>query len=234
MNRTTTRTHDAREIGRHARIALWLAIVSLLPAVARADGPVLLARESRSPLVISIFTSGAVTAGTRTQVAVLVQRGETNEVLLEATVNLTFTPPGGRWPSPQPIACGDCDRTLAPAANDANAAQGESAPQRATRDQGVNQLLATAAVVFPFAGEWQLRASIEQGGDETSMTSTLVVGEAPRRLAGLWPELLLPWIAIALFVANQVLRRRQLGRSATDPRLPPSSSRAASGSRHSS
>ena len=120
----------------------------------------------------------------------MVQRA--GEVVLDAEVNLSLVPPAGVKTLSDKVQCGSHSRQLT------------SIP--ATHAQAANKLLYGATVILPAAGEWQLRASVRQGGEVANVTCSLPVGTSARRLAGLWPYLTLPLFIIALFALNLRLR----------------------------
>jgi hypothetical protein len=115
----------------------------------------------------------------------MVQRRDTCEVRIDADVELAFVPPSG-----------------------ARIQSAEPPSVAATRARSANKLLYGASVVFPSIGDWQVRASVRQGGENALITCLLPVGMPPRRLVDLWPYLALPPFVIALFVMNQWLCRR--------------------------
>jgi hypothetical protein len=186
-------------------LAASLAI-ALLPALARADGGVVLTRETRGSLVITIFAPPEVLAATETELGVLVQSRDSGEVVLDAAVELTLTPPeSGHWLSPEELGCASC-RTM-----DAAIAPGQPFSLPAPRARGTNQLLHAASVALPATGTWQLVARVDHPEAQASVACTLPVVAPRSRLAALWPYLALPLVAIALFGVNQWLRDRREG-----------------------
>jgi hypothetical protein len=184
MNRITKLLRTGRESTATFGMAIMVAII-LCPSVAKADGGVVRAAVTQGPFVIAIFTPPEISRDLPTEVNVMVQRRDTGEVRIDADVELAFVPPSGaRIQSTEPSSVA------------------------ATRARFANKLLYGASVVFPSIGDWQVRASVRQGGENALITCLLPVGMPPRRLAGLWPYLALPPFVITLFVMNQWLRRR--------------------------
>jgi hypothetical protein len=141
-------------------------------------------RETQGPFTISIFTPPEISRDLPAEVAVMVQKSDTGEVMMDAEVDLSFTPPAGAT------------------------TQSDEPSIRTTRANSANKLLYATSIVFPSIGDWHVRASVRQGGENAAVTCALPVGIPPHRLALLWPYLALPPFIIALFVMNQWLRRR--------------------------
>ena len=185
-------------------LALGLALI-LSPLGVRADGLVVRTKQTQGPFVVTIFTAPEVSRDLPTEVTLMIQRRDSGEVVMDATVDLGFVPPAGAKLSPNDVLCGPTRNLPSP---EPTGAPGEPASIRAPRAQAANKLFYGMSVVFRAAGNWQLRAAIRQGGDEASVTFTLPVGMPPHRLRGLWPYLALPPAVIVLFAMNQWLRRR--------------------------
>jgi hypothetical protein len=74
----------------------------------------------------------------------------------------------------------------------------------ATHDAATNKLL-YATWIDVAAGEWALRVVVERGDESSRIDLPLSVVPASIRLAGYWPHLLLPPLAIVVFVLHQTL-----------------------------
>jgi len=184
MNRITKLLKTARENAAVLSLTIVLAMI-FCPSVVKADGGVVRATETQGPFIITIFTPPEISRDLPAEVAVMVQRRATGEVMMDAAVDLSFIPPAGATIQSNGLSA-----------------------IRATRDRSANKLLYGSSAVFPSVGDWQMRASVRQGGENASVSCLLPVGMPARRLAGLWPCLALPPFVIALFVMNQWLRRR--------------------------
>lgn len=175
-------------------------LTMLLPAVALADGGVVRARQTQGKFIVTIFTPPESSTAGPTEVTVMVQRSDTEEVVMDAAVDLSFLPPAGASIQPDKEPCGGPGMINLPA--------GPAPSVRATRAQAANKLLYGASVVLPAVGDWQLRALVREGNDQVTITCNIPIGAPARRIAVLWPVLALPPLAIALFAINQWIRTR--------------------------
>jgi len=162
-----------------------LAALLLAPITASADGGVVRARQVSGPFIISIFTASDPLRASAIDVSVLVQDGKSGEAILDATVDLTL----------QPL---DSDNPRFGA--------------RATHEQATNKLLQAAVLHVPAVGRWGLRAVARRGPEEATVVTGLQVAPPARRLAAIWPYLLLPPFVIAVFALHQALRQKALHR----------------------
>jgi hypothetical protein len=202
VNGTTKSSRSGRECAApFSFFAITLAMI-FAPLVAHADSGVVRAKETRGPFVITIFSPAELTRALPADVTVMIQRRETGEVVTDAEVDLRFVPPAGANLSPnEPICCPANNPLWLPP-------PGQAASFRAMRARNGNKFLYGASIVLRAVGDWQLHATIRQGGEEGSLTCTLPVTAPPPWLARLWPCLALPPVVIALFALNQWLRRR--------------------------
>jgi hypothetical protein len=170
---------------RGVSFALLVALM-LVPIVASADGGVMRVREPSGPFLISIFTASDPLRAGPLDLSVLVQDRGSGETVLDATVDLALQLPDG-----------------------------DSTPLlvRATHDRATNKLLQAAMVTLPTAGRWRLRVEVQQGPDEGTATTDLKIAPTRPRLAAIWPYLLLPPFAIAVFALHQALRQSALHRA---------------------
>jgi hypothetical protein len=165
-----------------------LAVVMLAPITARADGGVLRLRQASGPFLISIFTASDPLRAGPLDLSVLVQDRSSGENILDASVDLALQPLDSDSP---PLLA------------------------RATHEQATNKLLDAAIVKIPAPGRWGLRIDVRRGPDEATATTELQVAPPPPRLAAIWPYLLLPPFAIAVFALHQALRQDALHRPPT-------------------
>jgi hypothetical protein len=179
-----------------------LATLMAAPFMAKADGGMILTKDSPGPFVITIFAPAEISRDLPADLTVMVQRRDTDEVVMDAAVDLTFVPPVGRSLKPNESICGPRNSPLD--------SPGQPSPVRATRSQAANKLLYGASVLFPMAGNWQMQAVVRQGSEVATVACALAIGTSPRRLAGLWPYLALPGFAIVLFGMNLWLRLRSV------------------------
>jgi hypothetical protein len=157
-----------------------LTMVILAPLVARADGGTVQLHEASGPFVVTVFTAPETLRAGPIDTSVLIQDRETGRVILDAAVNLAVQ---------------------------SAAATGPRFQIRATHAQARNKLLQAATIDIPAAGWWTMHISVSRNGAQAAVaTKVLVQPEAPP-LAGIWPYLILPPVAIALFALHQALRR---------------------------
>jgi hypothetical protein len=167
---------------RARRLLLPAALVLLLPTFAAADGGLVRVSQPAGPFVLTVFTAPTPLAVGRADVSVMVQDRTSLVPVLDARVSVELT-----------------------------VAAGGGAPLRvpATRAQATNRLLYAAPVTLPAAGEWRLRARVEREGTVGELACRLPVEAGRPRVLAFWPWLLLPPVAVALFVLNDHLARRQ-------------------------
>ena len=157
-----------------------LTIVMLAPLVAHADGGTVQLREASGPLVVTVFTAPETFRAGPIDTSVLVQDRESGRVILDATVDLAFQPASGT---------------------------GAWLQARATHGQARNKLLQAGTIDMPAAGWWTMQISVSQNGAQAVVATKVLVLPAAPRLAAIWPFVILPPVAIALFALHQTLRR---------------------------
>jgi len=177
---------------------ILLATLMAAPFVAKADGGIILTKETQGPFVITIFAPAEISRGLPADLTLMVQRRDTDEIVMDAAVDLTFVPPVGLRTKLNESICGPRNSSMD--------SPGQSFQVRATRSQAANKLLYGASVLFPVTGDWQMQAVVRQGGEVASVACALAVGMPSRRVAGLWPYLALPAFVIVLFGMNLWLR----------------------------
>ena len=188
--------------------AALISATTLLPTAALADGGVVRTREAQGSFIVTVFSPPEIARDQLADVTVLVQRRESGEVVMDAVVDLSFTPPAGATLSPNDALCGPANNLPLPGTT------GLFVPPAsipATRAHAANKLFYGATVVLRAVGDWQVRAMIRHSGQEAIVSGHLPVGAPPRRLAGLWPYLALPPLVTVGFLINQRLRRRSVG-----------------------
>ena len=181
-----------------------ILLLGLSPHDARADGGIIRLREAQGPFMVTVFSSPEVAAGGLADVSVLVQERETGKIMLDADVNLTLSPPDGQATKQSNGLCGLS--TAAMRLPDGN----NPASVRATREQASNKLLYAAPVELDAAGDWKLHMLVSRGTDIARFDCLLPVTLRSGKLTGVWPYLLLPPLAVAVFAMNQWLRKQSL------------------------
>ena len=180
-----------------------LALFAMLaPQLASGDGGVVQLHEAQGPFVVTVFVSPEGALGGPTDVSVLVQWRKSGEVVLDADVSLAVAPPNGVTLARSESFCG-----LQPtaAAFQLPAMTQHQATVSATREQASNKLLYAAALNLKAAGDWRLHIDVSRGSDSARFDCLLPVTRSSG-MPGVWPYLILPPIAIAVFAMNQRLR----------------------------
>jgi len=194
---------------RRVRVLAALLLLGLSARDARADGGVIRLFEAKGPYVVTIFTASEPVQDSPVDVSVMVQRRDSSEAILDANVDLMFTPPTESTVEPVEQMCGQSGEALmSPPSN----GQVTEFTVPATHKQASNKLLYAAPVKFGATGNWQLQVSIERGSEALKVGCTVPVGSPRRRLTGLIPYLVLPPLIMSLFVVNQCLRRQSLAK----------------------
>jgi len=175
-----------------------LLMLGLTPCDVRGDGGVVRFRETQSPFVITIFTPSEIAATSPAEISVMVQRQDSSEPILDATVDLTFTAPASSAEDSVDQICGPSETTPLDRA------------VPATRRQSANKLLYSAQVKFDAVGEWRMQALIERAGESAKIACYIPVASPPGGFVKLLPYLLLPPLLVALFAVNHGLRGQAL------------------------
>jgi hypothetical protein len=157
-----------------------LTIAMLAPLIAHSDGGTVQLHEASGPFVVTVFTAPETLRAGPIDTSVLVQDRETGRVILDAKVNLAFQAVAGTGPRFQ---------------------------ARATHVQARNKLLQAATIDIPAAGGWTIQISVCRDRTQAVLATKFLVLPAAPRLAAIWPFLIVPPVAIALFVLHQALRR---------------------------
>jgi hypothetical protein len=155
-------------------------MVMLAPRALHADGGTVQLREASGPFVVTVFTAPETLRAGPIDTSVLVQDRETASVILDATVTLAVGPAAGA---------------------------GLRFQTRATHAQARNKLLQAAAIDIPTPGWWTMQVSVSRNGAQAVVATKVLVQPPAPQLAGIWPYLILPPVAIALFALHQALRR---------------------------
>ncbi len=181
-----------------------LLLLGLPSEDARADGGVVRFREANGPFIVTIFTPPELGRDIPLDVSVMVQRRDTRDPVLDAAVDLVFTPPPVSAVRRSGELCG------LPGVVPSGQASGESRAHLsipATRAQASNKLLYAAPVRFDTPGQWKLEAVVRRERDSAEISCGLLVVPASSRLMPLLPYLALPPLLAVLFAVNQCLRK---------------------------
>jgi hypothetical protein len=156
-----------------------LMTVVLAPLVVRADGGAVCLSKISGPFLVTVFASPEPLRAGPIDTSVLVQDARTGGIVLDATVDLEIQPLSGNSP-----------RILT----------------RATSEQATNKLLKAVRIDLPDPRSWELKVFVRRGREEAVLNASLNVAPPTPRVARLWPFLLFPPFAIALFALHQALK----------------------------
>ena len=150
------------------RLGLFLLVaMAFVPRLAQADGGIVRARETRGPFLITIFTPSEVFTAAPLEVSVMVQDRETNQVVMDAIVELSLAQPNESIRQSEIGGPGS--------AMTGHMMRGDSKTMhqpsiiRVTRGQGTNKLLYSTNVVLPLMGDWILHVSVRHDRGEATV-----------------------------------------------------------------
>ena len=195
---------------------IWVAIALLAafaPQFAKGDGGVVLLHEAKGPFSVTVFLAPEVTRGGFTDISVLVQSRTNGDVVLDADIRLTIEPPQDLVARVGAESiCGTSPASvLSPSAYPGQ----QQGIFPATREQASNKLLYAAALTLNGKGDWRLHINVSRESDSAEFDCLIPVIQASANTQGLWPYLLIPFIAITTFALNQKLRRQTVGQEFT-------------------
>jgi hypothetical protein len=143
-----------------------------------ADSGAILLHEGAGAFLVTVFVAPEPVQTGPIDTSVLVQDRQTGVVILDAKVDLAVRRVDGGGPE---------------------------FFTHATREQSANKILQSGRIDLPASGSWALRVSVSRGGEESVFAAIVPVSPAAPRLATVWPLLLLPPFAVALFALHQTL-----------------------------
>jgi hypothetical protein len=193
-----------------ARLLPGLLMFGLSLSNAHGDGGVIRLREAKGPFLVTIFTAAEPVQEGLCDVSVLVQRRDSGDAILDATVELAFRAPVASAAEPVGQLCGASGAWLLGRSSRPGQAQ-LTVP--AFRRLASNKLLYAAPIRFGTVGNWQLEALITHRSDAVKVACSIPIGSPPRRLIFVAPYLAAPPLLVALFVLNQCLRRQRWAKS---------------------
>ncbi|MDP6601017.1 MAG: hypothetical protein QGG74_05530 [Phycisphaerales bacterium] len=156
-----------------------LLFILLCASAAKADSGLIRLSETAPPWRITIMTDPTPIREGLADISVLVQDEATGEAILDAGVELGMI----------------------------NQTHSLTLSVPATRAQADNRLLYSAKFVLPAAGQWNVTTTIRRGEYSQSVPWQFTASPPLPPLAAIWPWLLPAVAAIALYAANQRLRR---------------------------
>ena len=158
-----------------------VAAVLFAACLAHADGGAIVLHERAGAFLVTVFVAPQPAQAGPIDTSVLVQDRQTGVVVLDAKVALAVRRVEGGGPE---------------------------FLTHATREQSTNKVLQSGRIDLPTSGSWALRVFVSRGGEESVFATILQVAPATPRLAAVWPLLLLPPFAIAMFALHQTLQIR--------------------------
>ncbi len=156
-----------------------LLLLLLLASAALGDSGLIRLSETVGPWRITVMSDPTPIREGRADISVLLQHAQSHDAVLDAAVTLDMV----------------------------NAQRGLTLSVRATREQADNRLLYAAKFVLPAAGSWDVTTSVARGAEHQRVSWQFTAAPPLPPLAIIWPWLLPAAIAIALYAANQRLRR---------------------------
>lgn len=172
-------------------LALFLLLV---PGLAFADGGAILARQTVNDLDITIFAAPLPLRAGPVDVSVLVQDPKTARPLLDARVEIAWSPSDSSSPAWMPPCCSMDQAT-------------DRIP--ATRAHSQNKLIYSALVPIKSSGPSELIIRVHAGEREALLSTDVTVGPPRSPALAYWPWLALPPFAVAGFAVHQHLSRRR-------------------------
>ncbi len=190
------------------RFHVWIITVSLTmsaPLLTRGDGGIIRLRETQGPFSVTVFSSPEAAAGGLADVSVLIQERVTGNVVLDADVSFTLSPPDGLANKQLGGLCG-----LPTGAMRLPDGMNNAMSVSATREQASNKLLYGAPLELYASGDWKLHMLVSRGTETARFDCRLPVILRSGKFTGVWPYLSLPPLVVVAFAVNQWLRKQSL------------------------
>lgn len=176
---------------------IGLCLAHLAAGPSHDDNQALRFREESGRFVVSVFGPAGDLATGDSNLSVLVQDATSQEVLRDATVEI----------SAQELA-----------------GSGRVGPVRASSEGSENKLLQSASLELPVEGEWRVDMAIRQGGRQAEFSLPVRVIKAERRSLISWSYLV--WLVFSAALWFTYTRRHRAARSPSFPRSAPEKSPA--------
>ena len=173
--------------------ALWLLLL-LVPHLAFADGGAILTRQTINDLDVTVFAAPLPLRAGPVDVSVLVQDAKTTKPLLDAQVEIAWSPSDSSSPAWMPPCCSMDQST-------------DRIP--ATRAHSQNKLIYSSLVPIKSSGPSELIIRVKSGDREALLSTDVTVGPPRSPALAYWPWLAFPPFAIAGFAVHQHLSRRR-------------------------
>jgi hypothetical protein len=165
-----------------AAIILLMAGVLASP-LAHGDGGTVQLHEASGPFLVTVFALPEPLRVGAIDTSVLVQDRQTGRVILDATVDLAFQPVGDASP-----------RFLT----------------HASHAEAKNKLLQAGMIDVQAPGWWAVEILVRRDRESAVLATKVHVLPAEPRWSTIWPFLIVPPFAIAVFVLHDSLRRSRV------------------------
>ncbi len=175
------------------RIAFMLAAIAALPVFAHADGGIVIARKETKDFITTVFASPVPLHAGPADIGILVQDPQTKEPILDAAVDVTWTPPAQPKAEWLPPCC---------------SMKTGGGWQRATQAYSKNKLLSSVFIPIKAEGSSQLSVRVSRGDATEEFDVPVEVLPPVSPAHAYWPLLAFPPVAIGLFALNRRIVRR--------------------------
>ena len=157
---------------------LIFVLLGCLVQIARADGGVVLFKQTSAAFTITLFSTEMPLRPGPADLSVLLEQSDGHSPILDARVFIELR-----------------DET------------GTIVRAEATRSQAWNKLLYCSLINLPASGRWKIRVRVTRGNDVAETVGDLLVAAPAPVLVSYWKLFAVPPVAIILFLINQWLRR---------------------------
>ncbi|HVJ09397.1 MAG TPA: hypothetical protein VM554_13545 [Acidisarcina sp.] len=160
----------------------WIVLLMMiaLTGTAYADGGRVRLQQASGDFVITLFTSPEPLTTGEADFSVLVQDRSTQQVVLDALVDLELRSPSG-----------------------------EAETSFLTHGGASNKILQGATVRLPRTGTWRATVMVHRGAEKAACSTSFDVAASHSRRTLVLIFLILPLLVIALFLVHQAQRFRQ-------------------------
>ena len=155
--------------------------LGMCTTAAYGDGGSILLHQDAGAFTITLFAAPQPMVMGTADLSVMVQDRATGAVLLDPEIDVT----AGLAAEAVPI------ETI-----------------RLARANAANRLLQAASVPLPKAGNWRLTVRVHRGNDVVQVSTEVTVEPDTSRTTLIWFYVLLPVVAIAIFLLHQGLKNR--------------------------
>jgi hypothetical protein len=167
-----------------------------------ADGGIVRFSETQFGREVTVMTPPQLTAGEPAPFEVFVQRSDSTPITGNADVVLNFIPERVSVPERTPEFCGPNGNITGISPQKVPAAFSVVA----LLNRGTPLASYYAPVTFPAGGQWRLDVRIMENNAKMDISGRLTISEAIAGWRLIYPFIVCPLVAVALFIANQWVR----------------------------